>query len=203
MRTIVREIRRAESMIKIGKVDEDRLTLFERLKDYVVSGSYFPYSQGKILFDNLFEYDIVLANKLGISEASVRKLRSNLSQALYDKLGYDVVDKILFGSEADLRSVDETLSLAEIDVNLSDLFSWELLQFISNQTSDEVVGSYDIGEFELELAFLKRYLLISMKRDALDCDLSKLRFILDRLKGGSAHSSVDKYILKSLLFNKN
>lgn len=203
MRTITREIRRAESMIKVGKVDEGRVLLFDRFREFVSQGSYYPYTQHNILFGNLFEDDIVLANKLCISESSVRKLRSNLSQALYDKMGYDVVDKILFGDELDMRSVKESLDLAEMDVSVSDLVPWELVRFIDSQADVESEKTYDVGDFELELAFLRRHLLKTIKTEALDCDLDKLRFLLTRLRGESFSSDVDKYILKSLLFKKN
>ena len=200
MRTVTREIKRAEALIKVGRVSEERVALFERFKDYVVGGSYYPYTQHDILFKNLFEDDIVLASKLCISEVSVRKLRSNLSQALYDKLGYDVVDKILFGDDLDMRSVNESLSLAEIDVSVSDLVPWELIKFIDTQVDIDSENTYDIGDFELELSFLKRHLLKTIKTEALECDLDKLRFLLSELRNASYDSKVDRYILKNLLF---
>ena len=203
MRTIVREIRRAESLIRVGKVSDDRLVLFNRFKDFVVGGSYYNYIQHSTLFDNLFEDDIVLANKLCISEASVRKVRSNLSQALYDKMGYDVVDKILFGSDLDMRSVEESLDLAEIDVSVADILPWELVKFVDNQADSESENSYDIGDFDRELAFLRKHQIKRIKSEALDCDMDKLRFLLSRLRGVKFDSDVDKYILKNLLFNKN
>lgn len=203
MRTITREIRRAESLIKVGKVDEERVLLFGRFKEFVCQGSYYPYSQHSILFENLFEDDLFLANKLCISESSVRKLRSNLSQALYDKVGYDVVDKILFGDSLEMRSVTEVLDLAEMDVSVSDLVPWELVRFIDSQSDVSSEKTYDIGDFELELSFLRKHLLKTIKTEALDCDLDKLRFLLTRLRGESLNSDVDKYILKNLLFKKN
>lgn len=203
MRTITREIRRAESLIKVGKVDDERVQLFERFRGFVSEGSYYPYTQHKILFENIFEDDLVLATKLCISESSVRKLRSNLSQALYDKMGYDIVDKILFGDSLDMRSVQESLDLAEMEVTVSDLVPWELVRFIDSQADVESEKTYEVGDFELELAFLRRHLLKAIKTEALECDLDKLRFLLSRLRGGSFSSQVDKYILKNLLFKKN
>ena len=199
MRTVVREIKRAESLIKVGKVSEERISLFERFKGYVVEGKYFSYAQHDVLFNNLFEEDLVLASKLCVSEAAVRKIRSNLSQALYKTVGYDIVDKILFGEEWELSEVSKTLDLAEIDISVPELFPWELLQFISTQ-AEESENKYEIGEFDRELAFLRKYLLKSIKTDALSCDLDKLKFVIESLKSGECDSDVNKYIVKNLLF---
>ena len=202
MRTVVREIKRAESLIKIGKVSEERIVLFERFRNYVVEGKYFSYVQHDILFNNLFEEDLVLASKLCVSEAAVRKIRSNLSQSLYKTVGYDVVDKILFGEDWELSEVSKTLDLADIDISAQELFPWELLRFVSSQ-AEENDNSYEIGDFDRELVFLRKYLLKSMKTDALSCDLDKLNFIIKRLKSGECDSKVNKYIVKNLLFNEN
>lgn len=199
MRTVVREIKRAESMIKVGKLSEERVALFERFKGYVLEGKYFSYAQHDVLFSNLLEDDIVLASKLCISEAAVRKIRSNLSQALYKCVGYDIVDKILFGEDWELAEVSKTLDLAEIHISVSELFPWELLRFVSSQ-SEEPDNTYEIGEFDKELLFLRKFLLKSMKTEALACDVDKLNFIIESLKSGECDSDINKYIVKLLLF---
>lgn len=199
MRTIVREINRGESIIRLGGISEERVALFNRFKDYVVRGSYFSYSKHDILFSHLFDNDIVLASKLDVSDMAVRKLRSTLSQELYKAVGADVVDKILWGSESELRDVTKTLDLAEIELSVSDMFPAELLKFVRDQSAGDE-NTYEIGDFDRELGFFKKFLMKSMKTEALDCDMSKLGFILRSLSTGTWDSQTNKYIVDRLLF---
>lgn len=199
MRTIVREINRGESIIRLGGISEERVALFNRFKDYVVRGSYFSYSKHDILFSHLFDNDIVLASKLDVSDMAVRKLRSTLSQELYKAVGTDVVDKILWGSESELRDVTKTLDLAEIELSVSDMFPAELLKFVRDQSAGDE-NTYEIGDFDRELGFFKKFLMKSMKTEALDCDMSKLGFILRSLSTGTWDSQTNKYIVDRLLF---
>lgn len=199
MRTIVREINRGESIIRLGGISEERVALFNRFKDYVVRGSYFSYSKHDILFSHLFDNDIVLASKLDVSDMAVRKLRSTLSQELYKAVGADVVDKILWGSESELRDVIKTLDLAEIELSVSDMFPAELLKFVRDQSAGDE-NTYEIGDFDRELGFFKKFLMKSMKTEALDCDMSKLGFILRSLSTGTWDSQTNKYIVDRLLF---
>lgn len=199
MRTIVREISRGESIIRLGGISEERVALFNRLKDYVVRGSYFSYSKHDILFSHLFDNDIVLANKLDVSDMAVRKLRSTLSQELYKAVGADIVDKILWGSEYELRDVTKTLDLAEIELSVADMFPAELLKFVRDQSAGNE-NTYEIGDFDKELNFFKKFLMKSMKTEALDCDINKLGFILRSLSTGTWDSQTNKYIVDRLLF---
>lgn len=199
MRTIVREISRGESIIRLGGISEERVTLFNRFKDYVVRGSYFSYSKHDILFSHLFDNDIVLASKLDVSDMAVRKLRSTLSQELYKTVGVDIVDKILWGSEYELRDVATTLDLAEIELSVADMFPAELLKFVRDQSAGNE-NSYEIGDFDKELGFFKKFLMKSMKTEALDCDVNKLGFILRSLSTGTWDSQINKYIVDRLLF---
>lgn len=199
MRTIVREINRGESIIRLGGISEERVALFNRFKDYVVRGSYFSYSKHDILFSHLFDNDIVLASKLDVSDMAVRKLRSTLSKELYKAVGADVVDKILWGSESELRDVTKTLDLAEIELSVSDMFPAELLKFVRDQSAGDE-NTYEIGDFDRELGFFKKFLMKSMKTEALDCDMSKLGFILRSLSTGTWDSQTNKYIVDRLLF---
>lgn len=199
MRTIVREISRGESIIRLGGISEERVALFNRFKDYVVRGSYFSYSKHDILFSHLFDNDIVLASKLDVSDMAVRKLRSTLSQELYKTVGVDIVDKILWGSEYELRDVATTLDLAEIELSVADMFPAELLKFVRDQSAGNE-NSYEIGDFDKELGFFKKFLMKSMKTEALDCDVNKLGFILRSLSTGTWDSQINKYIVDRLLF---
>lgn len=199
MRTIVREISRGESIIRLGGISEERVALFNRFKDYVVRGSYFSYSKHDILFSHLFDNDIVLASKLDVSDMAVRKLRSTLSQELYKTVGVDIVDKILWGSEYELRDVATTLDLAEIELSVADMFPAELLKFVRDQSAGNK-NSYEIGDFDKELGFFKKFLMKSMKTEALDCDINKLGFILRSLSTGTWDSQTNKYIVDRLLF---
>ncbi len=199
MRTIVREISRGESIIRLGGISEERVALFNRLKDYVVRGSYFSYSKHDILFSHLFDNDIVLASKLDVSDMAVRKLRSTLSQELYKAVGADIVDKILWGSEYELRDVTKTLDLAEIELSVADMFPAELLKFVRDQSAGNE-NTYEIGDFDKELNFFKKFLMKSMKTEALDCDINKLGFILRSLSTGTWDSQTNKYIVDRLLF---
>ena len=199
MRTIIREINRGESIIRLGGISEERVALFNRFKDYVVRGSYFSYSKHDILFSHLFDNDIVLASKLDVSDMAVRKLRSTLSHELYKAVGADVVDKILWGSECELRDVTKTLDLAEIELSVSDMFPAELLKFVRDQ-SEGNESTYEIGDFDKELGFFKKFLMKSIKTEALDCDINKLGFILRSLSTGAWDSQTNKYIVDRLLF---
>lgn len=199
MRTIVREISRGESIIRLGGISEERVALFNRFKDYVVRGSYFSYSKHDILFSHLFDNDIVLASKLDVSDMAVRKLRSTLSQELYKTVGVDIVDKILWGSEYELRDVATTLDLAEIELSVADMFPAELLKFVRDQSAGNE-NTYEIGDFDKELGFFKKFLMKSMKTEALDCDINKLGFILRSLSTGTWDSQTNKYIVDRLLF---
>lgn len=199
MRTIVREISRGESIIRLGGISEERVALFNRFKDYVVRGSYFSYSKHDILFSHLFDNDIVLASKLDVSDMAVRKLRSTLSQELYKAVGADIVDKILWGSEYELRDVATTLDLAEIELSVADMFPAELLKFVRDQSAGNE-NTYEIGDFDKELGFFKKFLMKSMKTEALDCDVNKLGFILRSLSTGTWDSQINKYIVDRLLF---
>lgn len=199
MRTIVREISRGESIIRLGGISEERVALFNRFKDYVVRGSYFSYSKHDILFSHLFDNDIVLASKLDVSDMAVRKLRSTLSQELYKAVGADIVDKILWGSEYELRDVATTLDLAEIELSVADMFPAELLKFVRDQSAGNE-NTYEIGDFDKELGFFKKFLMKSMKTEALDCDINKLGFILRSLSTGTWDSQTNKYIVDRLLF---
>lgn len=199
MRTIVREISRGESIIRLGGISEERVALFNRFKDYVVRGSYFSYSKHDILFSHLFDNDIVLASKLDVSDMAVRKLRSTLSKELYKAVGVDIVDKILWGSEYELRDVTTTLDLAEIELSVADMFPAELLKFVRDQSIGNE-NTYEIGDFDKELGFFKKFLMKSMKTEALDCDVNKLGFILRSLSTGTWDSQTNKYIVDRLLF---
>lgn len=199
MRTVTREVKKVQAQIKLGVVDANRVEVFERFVEFVSEGKYFSYAQKDVLLANLFEEDEVLAYNLGVSTMAVRKLRSTLSRAVYAKLGYDVVDKILFGSESDLKDVSDALILADFNVRSSDVVPRDLLDFIKHHTSDSET-SFELFELSTEIAFLKKYSLKAMKTEALSCDMDKLRFVVDKLDSSDFGSSLDKDLVRKLLF---
>lgn len=199
MRTVVREIKKTEGQIKLGVIDSNRVEVFERFKEFVVEGKYFSYGQKDILLENLFEEDEVLAYKLGVSTMAVRKLKSALSKAVYDKLGYEVINKILFGTEDELKQVSEALVLADFNVKSTDVVPRDLLDFVHNQTEGNV-ATFEVSELSAEIAFLRKYSLKAMKTEALSCDMAKLRFVLDKLDRSDFGSSLDKELVRKILF---
>lgn len=199
MRTVVREIKKAEAMIKINNFEQSRLDVFERFREFVVEGKYFCYAQKDVFFKNLFDDDMVLAYKLGVSEMAVRKLNSRLSSVIYEKFGSTVFDDIFFGDEDRVEKISSSLTLAEFDLKSADLVPIELFTFIKNQCEDEN-KSFSFESLTNELSFLKKFSLRSIKTEALNCDMEKLNFILGRLDKSNYSDCVDVGILKGLLF---
>ena len=184
MKNIFSEIEVVENFLN-GANDSEinrRRDLLNNLKSYILKGDYSSYSKKNIFLPNVYYGDEILAIKLDTTEASVRKIKSRFSRQLYELIGEDFLNKLKYGSKADLDELEFRLEFANSKTSSTNNFTMEFLSQVKNNALD-LGTDYDIDNCKYELALL-RWLNINRITDLLSgVDLDKITYIFNVMDG--------------------
>ena len=174
-----------------SKINNLRRKTLNLLKDYVYEGSYTKY-KNKDLFLSLEPYDDkIISKKLSMSVEGVRQTRRRLSEEVYKLLGYDVVDRILYGDEHSCSLINDNLML------LNSLDAEFIISEIKDRINFSYIGdgslSFDLRECKDEMTFLSLFTLSRFTDFVGKLDSEKLNYII-RLLDGKTDNSGDRFI---------
>lgn len=198
---IFRSLRKGFDYLKNSdeKSDSFRYKALNKLDNFVYSGSYSGY-KNRTLFLSLEmdnKSDEYIAHAMSMSVAGVRQTRRRISDELYDTLGSDVVDRILYGDE---HACD--LIIENIDVIDSTSNSNFILYDVESRLRDSYIGdgssSFDLLSCKDEMIFLSLFTIERFSNLASSLDSEKINYLL-RLIAGETENTADRFVVLKYL----
>lgn len=160
----------------------ERKNVFSALQSYVLSCKWQNTPRTHDLMQSIRFSSVDAARYMEISPNTVRSARSAASNRLYSLFGKDVFKIIKSGSLVNLRELyDWVYSLSCDYDNVECFIPISLIDEIT-ASPRKSVRQYSVEELSSELAFIRDYDLIKMKRRLRELDLDKLHYILDALR---------------------
>jgi hypothetical protein len=195
-KTIFREVSFIEYSLNEPKnldaLYHERVTVFGRLKDFLIGGSYTSYRHKdeflKAMLSESIPYgmeDKVIASRVGISENAVRLSRVRMSEDAFSKVGRDIVQKILLGDSQVLKQLNQDFDVLKCGTSMNSWFPFEYSEIIRN-TDFPPHEDFELPACSAELETLYAFSLPNFRKlladDVIDCD--KMGFLL-RVLGDS------------------
>lgn len=190
------------------KLHEDRVIAFSRLKDYLLSGVYTSYRHKDEFLSVMLSEHIplgkiteVIANRLGISENTVRISRFRMSEEAYSKVGRDVFNIILHGNAEELERLHKDFDILECGVS-SEWFPFECSRIVK-EMSHSVQQDYDLSECSAELDILYLYSLPRFHNllDYETINANKMKYLLQILEDSKTQMYSD--VMRLIFADRN
>lgn len=174
-----REIDMAEVTLKDRK-DLTRLKFLADVKKYIKGCTYIDLKHVKevLYYWTMESADVSVI--LGISDASVRNIKTKVSKKLYEMFGKDFIRKIVEGTD------EEFLECNFIFRNITssrDSYCYFPREYIEIMRSEGVSDIFSLSECKEEYAFLLKYCNARFREELEKIDKDKLCFLLDVLDG--------------------
>lgn len=183
MASVFREIMRTEEILRSNPdTSELRMSLFNDLKNFILGGAYTNYRGKEVFLQYAFYKDDIIAKKLGISEAGVRRVRARLSDQLYRIIGKGTIDTILGGTEEELASLQPYIKGLANTVSSGSLFSGEVLHLVNYLCLDSS-ENFNIEDCTVELGMLRMLSFPLLKEAFNHVDIEKLNYLIRVLDG--------------------
>lgn len=178
---IYKELLNAYGVVQnMSGVERDiALARLDRLKKYILGGSYTTQRDLDLILENFMDDAKVVANARGVGTAAIYKERRLLNNSLEVKLGSDIVSKIQRGDE----DVDEIMDLAEFSHSFTGIIIPEVSSLIKG--TDVKTPTWDSLEAcGDEIAFLKRNTMSAIQGEiTFELKPQKLKYLLGLLEG--------------------
>lgn len=183
MVSVFKEIMRTEEILRSNPdTSELRMSLLINLKNFVLGGTYTNYRGKEVFLKYVFYKDEVIAKKLGISEAGVRRVRAKLSDQVYRLIGKSTLDTILGGSEEDLLDLQPYINGLSNTVSSGSLFSGEILELV-NYLCLDTSENFNLEDCTVELGMLRMLSFPLLKEAFNHLDIEKLNYLIRVLDG--------------------
>ena len=180
-------------------VEAFRLEAFKRLRSFVYEGSFSGYNKKDLLCKTAFWSEDKASKALDLKPVSLRRLRSQYTDACLSVIGEDAFDKIMFGSFKDvaiLMQLCSTYSKTK-SLGVSSLFPQELVSLIERSTLDEN-AVYLLEDCKAEMTLLHWLSILKYAELINAVDVDKLNYLL-RVLDGECGKSSDRVLLMQLL----
>lgn len=149
------------------------------VKTYVMQGNFTRYKKVKELLKYWGQTDSYVSKVTGMKEGTVRVTRRNLSNELYEKLGYDFFTVTSDGSSNALKEGMFRLSLAKKEISSDKYLYNELIDEINRNS--EPRSDIDITSCTSEIQFLYRHSRRNIEKEMSMLDKEKLAYIIKML----------------------
>lgn len=179
-----------------------RYNALNKLENFVYSGSYSGY-KNKTLFLSLEmdrKSDDYIAHALSISVAGVRQTRRRISDELYETLGEDVVDRILYGDEHACDLVVENISII-CSTNNNNFLLFDAETRLRDSYIGDSSASFNLLECKNELIFLSLFSIERFSNLASSLDSEKINYLL-RLLSGETNKPEERFVVLKYLNSK-
>lgn len=204
-KSIFVNIRNGQSYLTETGLDKSqgfRLKTLNLLEDFVYGGSYTKY-RNKDLFLSMETYDDkFIARKLNMTVAGVRQTRKRLSEEVYNLLGNDVIERILYGDEHACELVSDNIMLLKTSSNEEFVLS-EIKERLVNAYIGDGSSEFNLRDCKNEMTFLSLFTISRFSSLVEKLDSEKLNYII-RLLDGQVKNVDDRFIaLKYMTSNKS
>lgn len=205
-KSIFSQIRHGYSYLNesdLNKTEPLRLKTLDLLKSFVYEGSYSKYRNKSLFLTLEDEPDKVIAHKLNMTVAGVRQARKRLSEDVFKVLGYDVVDKILYGDIRSCSLISDNLNLLRDSSNDDEFILYEIKERIEGSYIGDGTSTFNLLDCKNEMLFLSLFTVNRFSDFLSNLDSEKINYLL-RLLDGRVDNTEDKFIaLKYMRSDKN
>ena len=205
-KSIFSQIRHGYSYLNesdLNKTEPLRLKTLDLLKSFVYEGSYSKYRNKSLFLTLEDEPDKVIAHKLNMTVAGVRQARKRLSEDAFKILGYDVVDKILYGDIRSCSLISDNLNLLRDSSNDDEFILYEIKERIEGSYIGDGTSTFNLLDCKNEMLFLSLFTVNRFSDFLSNLDSEKINYLL-RLLDGRVDNTEDKFIaLKYMRSDKN
>lgn len=205
-KSIFSQIRHGYSYLNesdLNKTEPLRLKTLDLLKSFVYEGSYSKYRNKSLFLTLEDEPDKVIAHKLNMTVAGVRQARKRLSEDAFKVLGYDVVDKILYGDIRSCSLISDNLNLLRDSSNDDEFILYEIKERIEGSYIGDGTSIFNLLDCKNEMLFLSLFTVNRFSDFLSNLDSEKINYLL-RLLDGRVDNTEDKFIaLKYMRSDKN
>lgn len=205
-KSIFSQIRHGYSYLNesdLNKTEPLRLKTLDLLKSFVYEGSYSKYRNKSLFLTLEDEPDKVIAHKLNMTVAGVRQARKRLSEDAFKVLGYDVVDKILYGDIRSCSLISDNLNLLRDSSNDDEFILYEIKERIEGSYIGDGTSTFNLLDCKNEMLFLSLFTVNRFSDFLSNLDSEKINYLL-RLLDGRVDNTEDKFIaLKYMRSDKN
>lgn len=205
-KSIFSQIRHGYSYLNesdLNKTEPLRLKTLDLLKSFVYEGSYSKYRNKSLFLTLEDEPDKVIAHKLNMTVAGVRQARKRLSEDVFKVLGYDVVDKILYGDIRSCSLISDNLNLLRDSSNDDEFILYEIKERIEGSYIGDGTSTFNLLDCKNEMLFLSLFTVNRFSDFLSNLDSEKINYLL-RLLNGRVDNTEDKFIaLKYMRSDKN
>lgn len=181
--------------------DRDRQLgeFYNNLKKFVDSGKYSSYSKKEGLLSCIDMSDSEASEVLGSTPGSIRVSRRNMSNELYETLGYDFFELLLNGDKDGLEEAKERLDYADNGFSASSFIGRDVTSLVRSEYNrnigKEEEVTYSLDDCLSEIAFLKDHSLKVIEGEFSLLDFRKVMYLLDILDGKEGTYKNYKYLV--------
>lgn len=162
------------------------------VRQYILEGSFTRYKKANLLLGYWGETDSYTANMIGMKEGTVRVTRRNLSNELYELLGYDFFSIIGVGDKKAITEGRNRLGLVLMGTSADSFLYREFIN--SMNTSSEHSEIVDIKSCAMEIQFLEKHSKTTIEKELSMLDKNKLAFLI-RVLNNESGSALNRYNL--------
>lgn len=164
------------------------------IKGFVMTGSFTNYKKVKVLLNYWGYPDNYVSKMTGMKEPTVRVARRNLSNELYELLGYDFFEVVGIGDKKAIEEGRERLNLAKKGFSADSFLSHDLIQSICSRA--KIIDDVDITSCGFEIQFLVRHSKQSLEKEMSMLDIDKLAYLIRLLNNETGSLSTIHKLVK-------
>ena len=167
------------SSYMLSSRNEEAYALLVKVNKFVDEGSYVKSKRRKQFLGFRFLPEDEIAQTMGITNASVRRLRMEVSNILFELFSEKFFDILYSGNIEKCKSI---FSIVSGELSLEEICSYSVSLLISKIPSKE--KEFEVGECFEELKFLAKHSNQVMNKELKDLDKEKLAYLVKLSKDG-------------------
>lgn len=181
----------------IVESDIYRFKLWKDVYTYAYSGVYCTAKHTDTTLIHLGTKSSDAAESCGISSGTVRYNRKSLSDALYERFGYDFFEILTQGDKVALTSLATLVDMQVNSVTARSVVPDSVLQSIDLLDSVESIVGLTVGDCVEEVLFLKEFSSSALEGRLSKLNKTKLNYLVSLLnqEGGSPKDCALAYTL--------
>lgn len=150
------------------------------LKEIIKEGNFTTYKKAKLLLSYWGETDKYTSKMTGLSESTVRVVRRNMSNTLYEKLGHDFFDVVNTHNKNAVKECAFRVRLLENKMDARYYIPRDILDIINSNKviENDNISVTDCGK---EIQFLLSHSKLAIEREISTLDINKLSYIIGML----------------------
>lgn len=172
-----------DSMFEDAKRDDnlDLLVLCQDVKSYIMEASFTRYKKVKTVLGAWGMTDREASFATGMKEAAIRVARRNLSNSLYEILGYDFFTVVGEGSKKAISEGRARLNLAKRGFRAEEFIPSDVLRGILSKAEVGSGEDIDVTSCGAEIQFLVRHSKQNIEYEMSKLDINKLVYLIKML----------------------